>query len=259
MRRFLSFLTSLDAQAWRTISISFVLFGGVGLVFVLGAPLLGLNGADAAQRWMGSGVSGPWGPVLAVGGFMVLAFLGAPQFVLIAAAVLAFGPWLGLAYSWLGTLVSALVGFGLGRRFGARLLRDYGGQGVNRFICLVGRNGFLASLIVRLVPSAPFIVVNMAAGVTPMSVWAYAGGTAIGIIPKIALTAFAGRAVMGAMSGHGSGHWATLLGAAILWVGAGLLARDWIRRRESEVAAQASGGSVGEPVKVLRRRRFLAG
>ena len=33
---------------------------------------------------------------------------------------------------------------------------------------MVGRNGFLASLIVRLVPSAPFIVVNMAAGVTPM-------------------------------------------------------------------------------------------
>ena len=57
---------------------------------------------------------------------------------------------------------------------------------------LIGKNGFMASLIVRLVPSAPFIVVNMAAGVTPMKVRDFVAGTAIGIIPKIALTAFAG-------------------------------------------------------------------
>jgi uncharacterized membrane protein YdjX (TVP38/TMEM64 family) len=236
MRRFLRFFSNLDAKAWRTIAASFVLFGGVGLVFVFGAPLLGLNGATAVERWMGAGVSGPWGPVLAVGGFTALAFLGAPQFVLIAAAVVAFGPWLGFACSWLGTLVSALVGFSLGRRFGARLLRAYAGKGVNQFIDMVGRNGFLASLIVRLVPSAPFIVVNMAAGVTPMNVWAYGAGTAIGIVPKIALTAFAGHAVVGAISGKGGGHWLTLALAAALWIGAGLLAREWIKRRE---AAQA--------------------
>lgn len=233
MQRLFQFMTNLDAKAWRTIAVSFLLFGGVGFVFVLGAPLLGLNGAATVERWMGAGVAGPWGPVMAIGGFTLLAFLGAPQFVLIAAAVVAFGPWLGFVYSWLGTEVSSLVGFWLGRRFGARLLRDYAGKSVTQFTDLVGRNGFLASLIVRLVPSAPFIIVNMAAGVTPMRWWSFALGTAIGIVPKIAATAFFGHTVVSAMSGHTKGtNWLGLVGVVLLWIAIGLVARWWLKRQE---------------------------
>lgn len=233
MRRLLRFLSNLDARAWRSLAVSFLLFGGVGGVFVFGAAALGLNGAASVERWMGAGVSGPWALPLAVGSFAGLAFLGVPQFVLIAAAVVAFGPWAGFAYSWVGTLVSSLVGFWLGRRFGARMLREYGGEGVRRFTALVGRNGLWASLVVRLVPSAPFIVVNMAAGVTPMRAWAFALGTGVGIVPKIALTAFAGNAVIRGLNGQGGGHWLTLALVATVWIGAALVARAWLRRRES--------------------------
>jgi uncharacterized membrane protein YdjX (TVP38/TMEM64 family) len=236
VRRLLAFLTNIDAKAWRTIALSFVLFGGVGVVFLLGAPLLGLHGAGDVQRWMGAGARGPWAPVVAIGGFTALAFLGAPQFVLIAAAVVAFGPWLGFVYSWIGNLISAVVGFFIGRRFGARVLRDYGGEGLNRFIDMVGRNGFWASAMVRLVPSAPFIMVNMAAGVTPMRLSAFVAGTALGSTPKIALIAFAGHSVAAGLSGKGSGRWLSLALAAALWIGAGLLARAWIKRRETEEA-----------------------
>lgn len=241
MRRFLQALTNLDAKAWRTIAVSFLLFGGVGIIFVFAAPLLGLNGAANVERWMGAGVAGPWAPLMAVGGFTLLAFLGAPQFVLIAAAVVAFGPWPGFAYSWLGTEVSALVGFWLGRRFGARLLRDYAGKGVRQFTDLVGRNGFVASLIVRLVPSAPFIVVNMAAGVTPMPWWSFAIGTAIGIVPKIAATAFFGHTVVNAMSGRAKGG--SLLSLAlvvVVWIAVGLVARWWLKRSEAAVEESAA-------------------
>jgi uncharacterized membrane protein YdjX (TVP38/TMEM64 family) len=155
--------------------------------------------------------------------------------VLIAAAVVAFGPWAGFLYSWIGTEVSALVGFFLGRRFGADILRRYAGQGVQDFMGMVGENGFLASLIVRLVPSAPFIVVNMAAGVTPMRVSAFAIGTGIGILPKIALTAFAGGAVVKGL--NGGGGWTGLALAAALWIGSGLVARSWMKRRERKAAA----------------------
>ena len=159
----------MDAQAWRTLAFSFVLFGGVGVVFVFGRPVLGLNGRRRWSEWL-----------MAAPGAVVAArwrcwrsrswpSLGVPNIMLIAAAVVAFGPVSGFAYSWIGTMVSSLVGFYLGRAAGAATLERFSGEGVRRFMELVGRNGLFASFIVRLVPSAPFIVVNMATyGVTPM-------------------------------------------------------------------------------------------
>lgn len=235
LRRLIEFLTNMDARAWRAAAVSFLLFGGVGLVFMFGAGFFGLNKPGAVEAWLGAGLHGPWALPTAVLSFALLAFLGVPQFVLIAAAVVAFGPYAGFAYSWIGTLVSSLVGFFLGRRFGARLLRDYAGKGVNQFMQLVGQNGFLASMIVRLVPSAPFIVVNMAAGVTPMRLWDFTLGTSLGIVPKIALTAFAGGAIMkGLTKGGGLETWLLLGGAAVLWIGSALIARAWLKRREAE-------------------------
>ena len=232
MRRLLQFLSNMDAKAWRTLLVSFALFGGVGLVFLFGAQVLGFDGEATVERWLGA-ASGPWALPVAVAAFAVLAFIGVPQFVLIAGAVVAFGTWAGFAYSWIGTMVSSLVGFYLGRVAGAKALERFSGPGVTRFMGMVGKNGLLASLIVRLVPSAPFIVVNMAAGVTPMRLLDFTLGTAIGIVPKIALTAFAGSSIVRLMRG-GVGKdalWLAVIVAA--WIGIGWAARRWLRSRET--------------------------
>lgn len=234
MRRLLRFLTEMDAQAWRTLAVSFVLFGGVGIVFLFGAQVLGFSGEATVEQWLGA-ASGAWALPAAVAAFALLAFIGVPQFMLIAAAVVAFGPWTGFAYSWIGTMASSLVGFYLGRFAGAKALAAISGESMQRFMGLVGRNGFLASLIVRLVPSAPFIVVNMAAGVTPMRVVQFAGGTALGIVPKIALTAFAGNSIVEAMKGGSLKHVVWLVAVAALWIGIGWFARRWLKSREAAV------------------------
>ncbi len=233
MRRFLSFLSNLDAQAWRTLAISFLLFGGVGLVFVFGAPLLGLNEAVTVQQWLHA-ASGPWALPVAVLAFAGLALVGVPQIMLIAAAVVAFGPTLGCLYSWIGTMASSLVGFYLGRAAGAKALERFSGEGVRKFTALVGRNGLFASFIVRLVPSAPFIVVNMAAGVTPMRTADFVIGTAAGIVPKIVLTAFAGNSIVRLMKGEIGKDAIWLAAIAAAWVAIGLGARAWLKRRERE-------------------------
>ena len=241
MRRLFAFLTNLDARAWRALAVSFLLFGGVGVVFLFGAAALGLkHGGEEVELWMGAGLHGPWALAAAVGGFTVLAFLGVPQFVLVAAAVVAFGPWTGFAYSFVGNLVSAVIGFLVGRRFGARLLRDYAGRGVQDFMELVAANGFWASAIVRLVPSAPFVVVNMAAGCTPMRLTSFVLGTALGSIPKLALTAFAGAQVVQGMNGGGASKWIMLALAAAVWIGSALWARAWLKKREAARARERS-------------------
>ena len=182
----------------RRAVVILTLFGVLAGAFVLTAPLLGVDGPAAARQWL-SRAQGPWALAAVVGAFAALAFIGVPQVVLIAAAVAAFGPWRGAGYAWTGTMVSALIGFAIGRAVGARAAGDpdaIGDRRIDRFMRLIGKNGMLASLIVRLVPMAPFVMVNTAAGVAPISVFDFIVGTAIGIVPKIALTAFAGGAIM---------------------------------------------------------------
>jgi len=236
--RISQFVTNMDAKAWRSLAVSFVLFGGVGTVFLLGAPALGLTGKVGVEHWLVL-AKGPWALPVAVAAFAGLAFLGAPQVVLIAAAAVVFGPWTGSLYSWIGTLVSSLIGFELGRVFGGRLIRDLNSRGVDRFIALVGRNGLTASLIIRLVPAAPFIVVNMAAGAARVRRRDFAFGTAIGIVPKILLTAFAGGTVAAAFSGGGLAEIGLLALAVLIWVGSAWLARRWLRAREAAALVQA--------------------
>ena len=227
-------IAKLDAKAWRTLASAFVLFGGVGLVLLFAAPVLGIDREASLRAWLGGAAQGSWALPVAVAVFAGLAFLGVPQVALIAAAVVAFGPERGMAYSWAGTMVSSLIGFGLGRWFGGRLLRDVAGEGVKRFTAMIGRNGFAASFLVRLAPSAPFIVVNMAAGITPMRLIDFVGGTALGIVPKIMLTGMAGHSLMQAAGGGGVR--AVLLIAATIaaWVGLGFAARIWLKRQSEE-------------------------
>jgi uncharacterized membrane protein YdjX (TVP38/TMEM64 family) len=153
-----------------------------------------------------------------------------PQFVLIAAAVAAFGPERGGAYSWIGTMVSALIGFGLGKVWGSRLLARMGGDRTARILAVIARNGFIASLAIRLTPFAPFVVVNMAAGVSAVRLVDFAAGTGIGIIPKILLTAFAGSSVVAALGGRSLLPILLLIVAAIIWLASGLLAGRWLKR-----------------------------
>lgn len=234
MRPAFGLTSRLDARAWRSLAGAFVTFGGVGLVFLFGAHLLGVDGTGAVRSWMGAAAGGPWALPVTVAVFAALAFVGVPQVVLIAAAVLALGPWQGMAYSWAGTLVSSLVGFWLGRQFGAGLLRDWSGPRVARFVGMIARNGLVASLLIRLAPSAPFIFVNMAAGVARVSLFDFVVGTAVGIVPKIALTGLAGRSLLMA-GGHGGHPILTLALAAIGWVGLSIIGVLWLRR---ESAAQ---------------------
>ena len=136
-----------------------------------------------------------------------------------------------MAYSWIGTMVSALVGFGLARSWGGAVGSIAMGETAARLMDLIARNGLLASLAIRLVPFAPFVVVNMAAGLTGIGLLDFSAGTAIGILPKIVLTAMAGNSIARAAAGGG---WQVAIGllvvAAAVWLVASLAARHWMKR-----------------------------
>ncbi|MBB1179289.1 TVP38/TMEM64 family protein [Pseudomonas sp. FW305-3-2-15-E-TSA4] len=232
MRWILDFLSNMEARGWRAVLATIVVLGAMTALFAVGKSQLGLDAEARLEAWLGGFRHGPWGLPAAVIVFTVAAFFGAPQFILIAACVVAFGPWFGFLYSWIATVASAAVTYWMGRGPTARVLERHGGKTVGRLTRFVGQNAFYASFMIRNVPSAPFIVVNMAFGAARASFPGFLAGCALGVLPKTALVAFFGGSFMTAVSGDGVWTSAILAGVALAWLGLMLGVREWVRRRE---------------------------
>jgi len=233
----LTFLNRMDKSAWRAILVSVGLFAGVAAILVVG-KLVVMSGSSGEgifsqiETVLLSLRDHPLGLLAVILLFCSMAFLGAPQFGLIAAVVFAFGSVQGFAYSWIATLCSLSLTFWVGRWMGVETVRKYGGETVNRLLKFVGKNDFIASMIVRNVPTAPFIIVNMAFGVSYAKFSRFIAGAAIGIIPKTAIVAFAGEAVKSAVEGNP--FIAALAGVAmiVIWVPLMLFARNRVSSSE---------------------------
>ncbi len=228
MAKYPRFLNRLDTTAWRAVLVTLGLFGGVITIFLLGKTGV-FGNFESVQTLLESLRGSPWGLPVVIAVFCLAAFLGIPQFGLIAATVVAFGPLQGLGHAWLATLVSGSVTFWTGRLAGEQTFRAYAGGGANRMSEFIGRNGFVASMLVRVVPTAPFVVVNMAFGVSHTKYLHFIAGLAIGIIPKTALVAFAGQSLFAVMKGSPLIALLAGLGAAVAWILVMLVARRSVR------------------------------
>ena len=234
MRGLLDFINRMDATAWRAVIVTVALFAGVVVVLVLGKT--GVFGTfEDFERNLEALRGSGWGLPALIAVFCVSAFIGAPQFGLIAAAVVAFGPSLGFFYSWVATIVSGTLTFWLGRLAGESTFRRYAGDTANRMSEFIGRNAFIASAVVRNVPTAPFIVVNMAFGVSQAKFFHYLAGLAVGVIPKVAIVSFFGGSVIAALKGSPWVAVGAALVAALGWIGLMLFSR--LRVREGKRAA----------------------
>ncbi|EIC22389.1 VTT domain-containing protein [Thiorhodovibrio frisius] len=144
--------------------------------------------ADAAGRLSGT----LWGPPLATIGFVIASLAAVPVTLLILASALLFDPLTGILVALTGSTLSAAAGRLLGAWLGRGLLDRLGGSTVSRIAHRLGQRGLLTILTVRIVPVAPFAVLNLVAGVLPLRWRDYLLGTLLGMLPGIlALTVFA--------------------------------------------------------------------
>jgi uncharacterized membrane protein YdjX (TVP38/TMEM64 family) len=77
-----------------------------------------------------------------------------PRPLITLAAVMAFGPWEGLAYCDDGVVLAGIVGYALGRLFHRDTARRSRARAWARH-ALVKRRGIIAVALVRFVPIAP--------------------------------------------------------------------------------------------------------
>jgi phospholipase D1/2 len=155
-------------------------------------PLADAVDPEWLQRRLGWAQRSVWAPAIVVAVFVAAGLVAFPLLVLIAATAAAFGPVLGATYSAAGALASALVTFGIGLLVGRKTLRDLLGPRLNRVRQRLARRGLLAVAAVRLVPIAPFTVVNLVAGASGIRILDFVLGTVIGLAPGLVLISLLG-------------------------------------------------------------------
>ncbi|MDE3034969.1 MAG: TVP38/TMEM64 family protein [Nitrospirota bacterium] len=123
---------------------------------------------------------------------LVSASLPGAVFFTLAGGLL-FGSLWGTLYVNLGATSGATLAF-LASRY---LLRDWVeakfGRWLGPFQEGFAKNGFSYLMTIRLIPVAPFFIVNALFGLTKVSLRTYVTATAIGIIPGSFVYAYAGR------------------------------------------------------------------
>jgi uncharacterized membrane protein YdjX (TVP38/TMEM64 family) len=100
-------------------------------------------------------------------------------------------------------------------------------------MALLARRGFWASALIRLVPTVPSVLINIAAGATPIRFRDFIAGTALGSVPKMALLAFGGHAAIVAAQQNKAWAWGVLALVVVLWIALGYAAKRWLKDKEA--------------------------
>jgi len=201
-------------------------------IFVLGIVTISIDFKPASiASWFQTFGQSVFAFPATIGIYLLAAFVNVPQMMLHAGVVLTFGPAVGSVIAWVATLVSASFNFWLGQRMGADRISKISRGNMTKILRVIRKHGFLASMGVRVVPTGPFILVNMAAGVTHMKFSHFFVGTAIGIIPKIAIVAFLSEGVKGTVTGKGPLYVAIVVTIALVWMGVIYAAGSHLKRK----------------------------
>ncbi|WP_374115026.1 VTT domain-containing protein [Ancylobacter mangrovi] len=159
----------------------------------------------------------PWAPALMVAIFVLGGLVAFPVTVLMVATVAVFSGWLGAILAAFGVLASAAVTYAIGRYLGAGLVRRFIGPRINRIRRSLSDRGVLTVATMRLMPVAPFTVVNLVAGAAELRFMDYMIGSAIGMLPGLVVMTALGRQIVELITDPSLFSIAALIGVIVLW------------------------------------------
>ncbi|MGW8193316.1 MAG: VTT domain-containing protein [Desulforhopalus sp.] len=132
----------------------------------------------------------PLSPLLVPFSYVLLGIVSFPVTLLIMATIIVYGPWWGSWYALLGTALSAVTMFLFGNMLGKSIVSRISGSLINQINQRLSNRGLLAVITFRIVPVAPFSLINLVAGVSAISLRDFFLGTLIGVLPGITAIAF---------------------------------------------------------------------
>ena len=140
---------------------------------------------NAVEVWTGSLQNSSHAWLWLTGAFLLGGITVFPVTILIVATAYAFDPWPAIGYSLLGCILSAVFLYSIGRQLGRKGVVRFAGKRLNRMNRLISRHGALAVAAVRMVPVAPYSLVNLAAGAVRVPLRDFVIGTFLGMSPGV--------------------------------------------------------------------------
>lgn len=241
-------LVAFGMPSPKTFKIAIVAL--VLLALALAWRFTGLAEAAASDRvaaFLTAHTHGPWGPVLVVVAFVLGSAVSFPVTILMLATAATFGPVKGGLCSALGIAVSAPINYWVGARFGQEPLARLMGARWDSLRERLRSRGVLAVAAIRVLPVAPFTLINLAAGASAIRFGDFLLGTMLGMLPGLVVASVLGDRIVAIVSDPSLaqvGLFALSVSAWIgLAVGAQALASRLGRREARSSAALAPPGA----------------
>lgn len=127
---------------------------------------------------------------LVLAGVLLASIVAVPLGIIIVTSALLFGPLPATAYVLTGATLGGVVSYAIGNFLGHEGLQRFAGERINRISRRLAERGLLSVIIIRLLPIAPFAIVNMIAGATHLRLRDFIPGTLLGMLPGTLIIAF---------------------------------------------------------------------
>jgi uncharacterized membrane protein YdjX (TVP38/TMEM64 family) len=208
---------------------------GVGVLLLLFAaaaawkwtPLADLIDVNRAAGWAASLRESPARHVYVLGAYVIGSIMLVPITLLILVTAIVFGPLLGTVYSSIGCLAGAVVTYAIGYFLGQDFVQKMVGAKWKRVEEKIGQTGIIAVATLRLLPVAPFSVVNIVSGAFKVPPRDYLVGSLLGLVPGIIVTNLFARQFESAIRNPGIGTFLILAALIVISV----IGTMWLKRR----------------------------
>lgn len=171
-------------QAWRWLLLCVYVAILVGLAMLWRDPSMRHWVDPQSLSRLGRELAAsPMGLLAVLVGYVVAVMLGMPILVLTSVGALVFPPWPGMAYAMSGMLLGALVTYAIGRFTGAQTMDRWTKGRLSLISRHLHSRGLVTVIVVRALPLAPFVMVNMVAGALRVRMRDYLLGSFIGLLP----------------------------------------------------------------------------
>ncbi|MDX1480664.1 MAG: phospholipase D-like domain-containing protein [Woeseiaceae bacterium] len=177
--------------------------------------------------------SHPAAPFAVLPAFVAGSLMVAPVIGMIALCALLFDPWVASVTALAGTLAATAVNHWLGSRFHGTLMHRVPDRITDRIAAIADSSDMWSLAGLRLIPIAPFSIVNLVVGASGVRLRDFLLGTIIAMAPGIVLIALSVDRARAALAGEPVfDPW---IGVGIIVAGIAMIAlRAWKKRRQPD-------------------------